>query len=100
MSTAATAILLADDREPDLTLNHPEVKRLLDFSRPAAVLFITLLHYIVDDDQAPNSVRTFRDVLVPGSYIITLWHPEDPDDVFLDRPEAVLNWGGIGRKVK
>ena len=42
---------------------------MLDFSRPAVVLFITLLHYIVDDDQVLNSVRTFRDVLVPGSYI-------------------------------
>jgi hypothetical protein len=147
------AAIWADARQPDLILNHPTVKRLLDFSRPAAVLFITFLHYLVDDDQALSSVRTFRDVLAPGSYIaishgtsdnappgategaeklsamtptpskyrtwadilkffeglelvepglvyIPLWHPEDPDDVFLDRPEEVLNWGGVGRKVK
>ena len=148
----ATAIQ-ADARQPDFILNHPEVKHLLDFSRPAAVLFITFLHYIVDDDQALKSVRTFRDALAPGSYIaishgttdnappgvtegaeklsamtptpskyraradilkfldglelvepglvhIPLWHPEGPDDPFLDRPEEVLNWGGVGRKVK
>jgi hypothetical protein len=64
----ATAIC-ADAHYPDRILNHAEVKRLLDFSRPAAVLFLGMLQYIVDDDQAHNTVRTFRDALVPGSYI-------------------------------
>jgi hypothetical protein len=59
----------ADARWPEKILNHPEVKGLLDFSQPAAVLFLTFLHYIVDDDQAHNTVRTLRDSLVPGSYI-------------------------------
>jgi len=64
----ATAIC-GDAHYPDQILNHAEVKSLLDFSRPAAVLFLGLLQYIVDDEQAHNTVRTFRDTLVPGSYI-------------------------------
>ena len=56
----------ADARQSDQILNHAEVKRLLDFSRPAAVLFLTLLHYIVDDDQARSVVRTLRDALAAG----------------------------------
>lgn len=59
----------ADARQPDQILNHAEVKRLLDFSQPAAVLFLTLLHHIVDDDQARSVVRTLRDALAAGSYI-------------------------------
>jgi hypothetical protein len=64
----ATAIQV-DARWPDKILNHAEVKGLLDFSRPAALLFLTFLHYIRDDDQARNTVSTLRDALVPGSYI-------------------------------
>lgn len=64
----ATAIW-CDANYPDQILNHAEVKRLLDFSRPAAVLFLTFLHYLVDDDRARNTVRTFRDALISGSYI-------------------------------
>jgi SAM-dependent methyltransferase len=148
----ATAIW-GDANYPEQILNHAEVRSLLDFSQPAAVLFVTFLHYITDDDQALNTVRAFRDALAPGSYIaishgtpdnappgttegaeklsattptpskyrprpeilkffdglelvepglvyIPLWHPEGPDDPFLDRPEEVLNWGGVGRKAK
>jgi hypothetical protein len=58
-----------DARWPDEILNHTKVKDLLDFSRPAAVLFLTFLHYIGDNDQAHNTVGTLRDALVPGSYI-------------------------------
>jgi hypothetical protein len=65
---SASAIRV-DARWPDEILNHTEVKDLLDFSRPAAVLFLTFLHYVGDDDQAHNTVGTLRDALVPGSYI-------------------------------
>ena len=64
----ATAIQV-DARWPDKILNHAEVKDLLDFRRPAALLFLTFLHYIGDDDEAHNTVSTLGDALVPGSYI-------------------------------
>jgi hypothetical protein len=64
----ATAIW-GDAHYPDQILNHAEVRSLIVFSRPAAVLFLGLLQYIVDDDQAHDTVRAFRNVLVPGSYI-------------------------------
>ena len=64
----ATAIR-GDARQPEEILNHEEVRGLLDFSQPMAILFLTFLHYVPDDDQAYNTVRTFRDALVPGSYI-------------------------------
>lgn len=64
----ATAIC-GDAHYPDQILNHAETRRLLDFSRPVAVLFLGLLQYIVDDEQAYNTVRTFRHAIVPGSYI-------------------------------
>ncbi len=61
--------IVGDVRRPDDILGHPEVKGLLDFGRPVAVSLLTLLHAVVDDEQAYAAVRVLRDALVPGSYI-------------------------------
>lgn len=64
----ATAIR-GDVGQPAQILDHAEVKNLLDFSRPVAVLLLLVLHAIWDDEEAYSTVRTLRDRLVPGSYI-------------------------------
>jgi hypothetical protein len=76
-STTATAIR-ADARQPDQIFGHAEVKRLLDLSQPAAVLFAAVLHLIPDDNQAYYAVSTLRDALAPGSYV-ALSHPSCED---------------------
>jgi hypothetical protein len=64
----ATAIQ-ADARQPEQILQHPDVKRLLDFDRPIGLLLVAVLHLIPDDDQALHTVSTLRDALAPGSYV-------------------------------
>lgn len=59
----------ADARRPEDILNHPTVRRLLDFGKPLAVLLVALLHFITDDDEAYGVVRVLRDALTSGSYI-------------------------------
>jgi SAM-dependent methyltransferase len=59
----------ADARQVDQILNHPEVKKLLDLNQPVAVLFISVLNYITDDEEAYGVVRTLHDAVAPGSYI-------------------------------
>lgn len=59
----------ADVRQPEHMLNHPEVKALLDFDRPMAVLLLLILHAIPDDEEAYGVVHTLREALAPGSYI-------------------------------
>ena len=73
----ATAIR-GDAREPDQILQHAEVRRLLDFSKPAAVLFLAVLQLVPDDDQAYHAVRTLCDALIPGSYL-AISHPTSED---------------------
>jgi ribosomal protein L11 methylase PrmA len=46
----ATA-LRADLREPESILDHPEVRRLIDFDQPVGLLMVAMLHFL-DDDQA------------------------------------------------
>lgn len=63
------SIIEADIRRLEHILDHPEVRRLLDFSRPLAVLIISVLPFIPDDEEARGTVRALREILVPGSYL-------------------------------
>jgi hypothetical protein len=64
-----TAVIQADARQPAQLLAHTEVQRLIDFSRPVAVLLVALLHFITDDDEAMHLVRAFREILPSGGYL-------------------------------
>lgn len=64
--TPHTAVIQADIRQLDQILDHPDVRHLLDFSQPVAVLF-ALLHFVTEDEQAYNLVRVLRNDLPPAS---------------------------------
>jgi hypothetical protein len=49
------AVVLADLREAAAVLEHPEVRALLDLSRPVAVLCTSTLHFIPDEDAPTGS---------------------------------------------
>jgi hypothetical protein len=65
-----TTVVQADLREPDTIIDHPEVRRLLDFDEPVAVLMLAILHFIPDGANPARIVRTLRAPLVPGSYLV------------------------------
>ncbi len=67
--TPTVTIVEADARDVPGILTHPDVYRLLDFSRPVGVLLIALLHFITRDDEAYGLVRALHDALTPGSYL-------------------------------
>lgn len=46
----------ADARQPEAILGHGEVRQMLDFDRPVAVLLVALLHFITDDAAAERVV--------------------------------------------
>lgn len=62
--------VLADAREPEALLQHPEVGRLLRFDRPLGVLALMLLHFVLDDALALHIVHTLRAALAPGSFLV------------------------------
>lgn len=67
--TPNATIIHGDVRRPETILADPEVGRMLDFSRPAAVLAVSVLLFVPDYEEALRSVRTLRDALAPGSYV-------------------------------
>jgi hypothetical protein len=64
----ATKYLWADMREPgDILAQAAEV---LDLSRPVAVMSLSMLHFLGDDDGAYDIVRRLIDGLASGSYLV------------------------------
>ena len=65
-ATAINANLL----EPEALLAHPEVRALLDWDQPIALLIVAVLHFVADDDAAFGSVERLRSALPKGSYLV------------------------------
>jgi hypothetical protein len=59
-----------DMRNSQHLLEHPDVRRLLDFGAPIAVLLAAVLHFIPDDTEAYGAVERFVGALAPGSYLV------------------------------
>ncbi|MGH3392130.1 MAG: SAM-dependent methyltransferase [Actinomadura sp.] len=72
-SDDSTVVLCEDLREPERILAHPDVRRMIDFSEPIAVLFVSVLHFVTDDQDPWGIVSAMTEPLVPGSNL-TLSH--------------------------
>ncbi|MFW6033673.1 MAG: SAM-dependent methyltransferase, partial [bacterium] len=64
------AVVEADFRHPDQILDNAEVRSLINFDEPVAVLLIAILHFVPDDDDPRGIIRRFRDAMAPGSYLV------------------------------
>jgi len=87
----ATAIR-ADVREPGAVLDHPQVRKLLDFDQPIAVLLVAVLHFVESNEEACDIVRTLCARLVPGSHLIVAHATVDElvfDERLLKRTQEV-----------
>ncbi|GGK73696.1 hypothetical protein Sme01_32940 [Sphaerisporangium melleum] len=65
-----TIVVQGDMYDPDDILEDPAVVRHLDFSQPVAVLMVSILHFVPDDETAASIVARFREVMVPGSHLV------------------------------
>jgi S-adenosyl methyltransferase len=73
-----TVVIRADLRDADTILGHPDTRRLIDFSEPLAVLFVSVLHFVADPD-AHEAVARFTGAAAPGSYLVLSHATSDPD---------------------
>jgi hypothetical protein len=68
--TDDAVIVPADLRSPQQILGNAEVRRLIDFGQPVAVLLVFVLHFVSDADHPRELVARLRDALAPGSYLV------------------------------
>lgn len=93
----ATAIR-ADVRQPEAILANPEVRRLLDPDKPTAVLFLAMLLFVTEDEEAYRLVDNLTDVLPPGSYV-AISHPTDDNLPHEQTEQAKKLYGSTGNPV-
>ncbi len=76
-------VLHADLRDPRSVLPEAAGAGKLDFSRPVAVLLVSVLPFIPDSDDPAAIVAAYRDATVPGSYLAVSHGTNDyqPDTV-------------------
>jgi hypothetical protein len=65
-----TAIVNHDLRDPPGVLTDSDVRSVLDFGRPIAVLLVAILHFIPDTDDPGGIVAAVMDAMPTGSYLV------------------------------
>ena len=83
---ALVRVLHADLRDPQPVLRGAAADGHLDFSRPVAVLLVSVLPFIPDGDDPAAIVAAYRDATVPGSYLAVShgtndYQPETADEI-------------------
>ncbi|OEV31331.1 hypothetical protein AN219_05720 [Streptomyces nanshensis] len=68
--SATTSIVLADLRDPQAIVDHPDVRRVIDFGEPVALLLVAIVHFLTDAEQPRRTIATLRDALPAGSFLV------------------------------
>ena len=59
-----------DLRYPRELMGRKEVRRLMDFSQPVAVLLVAVLHFLGDSESQWQAVSAITSRVAPGSYLV------------------------------
>ncbi|MEU5635742.1 SAM-dependent methyltransferase [Streptomyces rishiriensis] len=65
-----TSVVLADLRDPRAVLGHPDVRRVIDFDEPVALLLVAVLHFVTDEEDPDGVVATLLEALPTGSHLV------------------------------
>lgn len=81
LKSSNVAVIAHDLRRPWEIIDDPETQRLIDWSKPVAVLLVAILHFFPNEDHPADIIATFRDHMVSGSYLVLSHgsHGENPD---------------------
>lgn len=74
-----TQLVMADLTEPDRVLDHPVVRKVIDFDRPLALIQCSTIHHVPDALRPREIMQRYIERLPAGSYL-ALTHFYDPQD--------------------
>ena len=69
-SDPLTVAVQADMRRPEQVLDSAEVRSLLNFDEPIAVMMVAVLHFVPDSDDPAAILARYRDATAPGSFLV------------------------------
>ncbi|TDC51188.1 hypothetical protein E1281_20855 [Actinomadura sp. KC345] len=97
----STVVITADMRDQAGVLEHEEVKRLIDFDEPVAVLFLSIGHHLLDSDDPAGVLHHVIDRAAPGSHLaftqVVCDDPERRAEVDATANGAGMPWRGRSR---
>jgi S-adenosyl methyltransferase len=64
-----TAIIEQDLLEPHKILADPALERLIDFGEPVAFLFLSILHFVADEDDPAGLIARLTDPFPAGTHV-------------------------------
>ncbi|GAA2108501.1 SAM-dependent methyltransferase [Streptomyces synnematoformans] len=64
------AVVQGDVRRPEDLLADPELREVIDFDEPVAVIMLLLLHFIEDEEDPAGIVARLRASMAPGSHLV------------------------------
>jgi hypothetical protein len=67
----------ADLRDSDYVLTHPEVRELLDFTRPIGVLLVAVFHFIPDEADPADIIGNYLAAPRAGGYLALSHYTQD-----------------------
>jgi hypothetical protein len=85
-------VTYGDLRRPGEIIHSPEVRDLIDFDEPVAVLLLAVLHYLPDSDDPYGIMTWLREAVAPGSHVAVSHVMPDP------RPEVVSMIDAVHRQ--
>jgi len=65
----SAAVINQDMLQPEKILADPAVRELIDFGEPVALLFLSILHFIADEDDPAGIIAQLLASFPPGSYV-------------------------------
>jgi SAM-dependent methyltransferase len=94
-------ILHADLRDPAAVLDAPQTRELLDFDRPIGLLIVGVLLFLPPEDRPGEIVATYRQRLVPGSYLaISVASDDCPDpEIAAEVDRVVSAYRAVGEQL-
>ena len=90
-----TAYVQADLRDPAAILADPVTTDVLNFSRPVALILVAVLHFIPDDDNPAEIIRTLTEALPPGSYVVATHLTGEHDRAGMDAAGSAYRGAGV-----
>jgi hypothetical protein len=68
-SDGMISVICADLREPDAILDHPALRKLIDFSEPVGLLMTGVMMFVSDTSDPWALVSRYLDAIASGSYL-------------------------------
>jgi S-adenosyl methyltransferase len=90
----ATAVVHADIRSPEVILEDPEVQRLIDFGSPVALLLISVLHFISDEEDPARIIGAFTQRMASGSFLALSVATSTAQEVDVDKLSSAYRGAG------